>query len=609
MNPEPLTCRRLPPRVREKLRKTLALLASDKVHERAAAMAGTARVLGANGLDWPDLADAIVKMPRRARTTAHVRPGTVQGDLANLPKALDALKPLRRWVSWSWEWRVNKSGNGKWTKPLLRPDKPRSYAKSDDPTTWGTYEQALVAYKAGLCDGIGFCLLGIDIGAFDLDKCRDPITGAIAPEAMAIVERASSYTEITVSGTGLRVVGIGTGKPLQVKQKLPDCGVEVESYRNCARYITVSGNVLPGAPVAMVDIGSVLEAVVAELGHVQRADVAFDLPPDDTPFPDGTISTSQALIDDAGRLALRAVSPASSPRCSAGTTSSSPTTARCDGTPRAGSAFAPAGAKAGFWYSHSEKDGGDMINLIMRELNCSFAEALDYAAPFVNGQRPLLRIGTKAEDEAEDEARTEKALKIWSQSRPLRGTLAEHYLRLRGIEVPNEAREVLRFHAECPFDGRTVPALVALVRDIVTDEPVAIHRTALTEDGRKLDRPRVLGPKNGGAIKLSPISSIGSELAIGEGIETTLSARPLGIDIPAWSLCDVGGLSQFPVLPSLATVERLTILADNDASKAGQNAAAKTKARWEAARRCVRVLTPRDEGSDFNDLLMARDRR
>ena len=156
---------------------------------------------------------------------------------------------------------------------------------------------------------------------------------------------------------------------------------------------------------------------------------------------------------------------------------------------------------------------------------------------------------------------------------------------------------MLRFHAECPFDGRTVPALVALVRDIVTDEPVAIHRTALTEDGRKLDRPRVLGPKNGGAIKLSPISSIGSELAIGEGIETTLSARALGIDIPAWSLCDAGGLSQFPVLPSLAAVERrlATILADNDASKVGQNAAAKTKARWEAARRCVRVLTPRDE--------------
>jgi hypothetical protein len=36
---------------------------------------------------------------------------------------------------------------------------------------------------------------------------------------------------------------------------------------------------------------------------------------------------------------------------------------------------------------------------------------------------------------------------------------------------------------------------VALVRDIVTDEPIAIHRTPLSVDCRKLDRPRVLGPK------------------------------------------------------------------------------------------------------------------
>lgn len=597
------------PAILDKLRKLTALLTSNRDGERAAAMNAIARVLESNGLDWLDLADAIVQMPRRGRTTAHVRPGTVQGDLANLPKALDVLKPLRHWVGWSWEWRVNKGGNGKWTKPLLRPDNPRRYAKSDDPTTWGTYEQALAACKAGLCEGIGFCLLGSNIGAFDLDNCRDPITGAIAPEAMAIVERASSYTEITVSGTGLRVVGIGAGTPLQVQQKLPDCCVEVESYRNCARYITVSGNVLPGAPVAMVDIDSVLEAVVAELGYVQRADVAFDLPPDSTPFSDGTISTSQASIDDAGRLALRAVSPSIVTALLGQHNRRLSNNIEMRWYPRGGFSLCTRGSKAGFWYSHSEKDGGDMINLIMRELKCSFTEALAFAAPFVNGQRPLLRIGTNDEDEGEEEARTEKAMKIWSQSRPLRGTLAEHYLRSRGIEVPAEAREVLRFHTACPFDGRTVPALVALVRDILTDEPIAIHRTALTEDGRKLDRPRVLGSKQGGAIKLSPISSIDSELAIGEGIETTLSARPLGIDIPAWSLCDAAGLSQFPVLPSLAAVERLTILADNDASQVGQNAAAKTRARWKAARRCVRVLTPDEEGSDFNDLLMARGRR
>jgi hypothetical protein len=329
----------------------------------------------------------------------------------------------------------------------------------------------------------------------------------------------------------------------------------------------------------------------------------------DTPFADDLISPATRQLDDDSRLALRAVSPSIVTDLLGPHNRQLSNDSEMRWYPKGGFSLCTRGSKAGFWYSHSEKDGGDMINLIMRELNCSFAEALDYAAPFVNGQRPLLRIGTKDADEAEDEARTEKALKIWSESRPLRGTLAEYYLRSRGIEVPAEAREVLRFHPECPFDGRLVPALVALVRDVVTDEPVAIHRTALTTCGRKLDRPRVLGPKQAGAIKLSPISSIGSELAIGEGIETTLSARALGFDIPAWSLCDSGGLSQFPVLPSLAAVERLTILADNDASKVGQNAAAKTKARWEAARRCVRVLTPRDEGSDFNDLLMARDRR
>ena len=217
----------------------------------------------------------------------------------------------------------------------------------------------------------------------------------------------------------------------------------------------------------------------------------------DTPFADDLISPATRQLDDDRRLALRAVSPSIVTELLGPHNRQLSNDSEMRWYPKGGFSLCTRGGKAGFWYSHSEKDGGDMINLIMRELNCSFAEALDYAAPFVNGQRPLLRIGTKDEDEAEDEARTEKALKIWSQSRPLRGTLAEYYLRSRGIEVPAEAREVLRFHAECPFDGRTVPALVALVRDIVTDEPVAIHRTALTEDGRKLDRPQGARPEEG----------------------------------------------------------------------------------------------------------------
>jgi hypothetical protein len=48
---------------------------------------------------------------------------------------------------------------------------------------------------------------------------------------MAIVNRATSYTEMTVSGTGLRVIGYGTGPKVH---RSPGSAVEVESYRNAS---------------------------------------------------------------------------------------------------------------------------------------------------------------------------------------------------------------------------------------------------------------------------------------------------------------------------------------------------------------------------------------
>jgi hypothetical protein len=51
--------------------------------------------------------------------------------------------------------------------------------------------------------------------------------------------------------------------------------------------------------------------------------------------------------------------------------------------------------------------------------------------------------------------------------------------------------------------------MVALVRDVVTDEPKAIHRTALSADGRKVTvsgtERLALGPLAGGAVKLTPM--------------------------------------------------------------------------------------------------------
>jgi hypothetical protein len=170
----------------------------------------------------------------------------------------------------------------------------------------------------------------------------------------------------------------------------------------------------------------------------------------------------------------------------------------------------------------------------------------------------------RALDEADELERTEKrielALNIWSDARSLRGTLAEQYLRSRSIEVPDEVLDALAFHPACPWDRLKAPCLVALVRDVITSEPVGIHRTALTAGGHKIGR-KALGPKSGAAIKLSPV--IATELAIGEGIETTLSAMQLGFG-PAWAVIDAGGLKKFPVLYA---IKRLTLLIDNDGER------------------------------------------
>lgn len=262
------------------------------------------------------------------------------------------------------------------------------------------------------------------------------------------------------------------------------------------------------------------------------------------------------------------------------------------------------GSKQGLWHDHETSRGGDIIEFIKRERHCSFREALDYAADFVSElqRSPRPRSAPLQPTVGDDEeARIERALAIFCEAASF-GSLAEVYLRSRAIEVPAAALEVLRFHPRCPWESGTRPAMVALVCDIITGEPTAVHRTQLTADGRKLDRPKLLGPSLGGAIKLS--RDIATELTVGEGVETTLSALNLGYG-PAWSLIDSGGIAKFPVLPG---IDRLTIAVDNDLNGAGQKAAAECKARWIAAGRRVRTVMSKTPGEDLNDVVQRRAR-
>lgn len=196
--------------------------------------------------------------------------------------------------------------------------------------------------------------------------------------------------------------------------------------------------------------------------------------------------------------------------------------------------------------------------------------------------------------------RIASALALWNECAQFRGSPAESYLRdTRGIGAwinTFDLDHVFRYHPSCQFGGLRLPCLVALVRDITSDAPVAIHRTTL-KPVVDLERRLSLGPIAGGAIKISPHDEVTHGLLIGEGIETVLSASKQFSFQPVWSLIDAGNLgAKFPVLSG---IECVTIAVDND--DAGKKAAADCVKRLTSAG--VEVITAQTHlAKDFNDL-------
>ncbi|MET3411650.1 toprim domain-containing protein [Methylobacterium sp. 1030] len=199
--------------------------------------------------------------------------------------------------------------------------------------------------------------------------------------------------------------------------------------------------------------------------------------------------------------------------------------------------------------------------------------------------------------------RTGLALRIWREAREPAETPVARYLSRRGLDLVDDVHGVLRFHPNCPFAGGRTPAMVALVRNIVTNQPQAIHRSALSHEGRKVEvdgKDRLaLGSIRGGAVKLTPDEEVTTCLGIAEGVETALSFRRLpefGAS-PVWSVLNAGGITSFPVLPG---IECLWIAVDND--PAGRGASELCADRWRRAGREVLLVHPTGDGADLNDI-------
>ncbi len=144
--------------------------------------------------------------------------------------------------------------------------------------------------------------------------------------------------------------------------------------------------------------------------------------------------------------------------------------------------------------------------------------------------------------------KAERAKAIWQQSQPIKNTLAETYLRMRGItcDLPTD----LRFYDKCPHpSGGTLPALVAFVKGAGS---FAIYRTFLQDNDCKTDQSpakAMLGSVMGGGVQLSQDNP--KHLVICEGIETGLALLSglLSEPVNLWASLSTSGMMRVNLPP------------------------------------------------------------
>ena len=148
------------------------------------------------------------------------------------------LRSTVRWAVGNKVWDASQ----KWKKPPLDPRTGRNLS-TNKPHEWVCpYEEAVRVKEEKGYDFVGFLLTEDDpYHVTDLDDVINR-KGAIDSRAKKIVEEQSTYTEFSLSGTGVHTIGIAT-KSKDHKKKFKLDGLDVESYDRL-RFVVFTGNAL-----------------------------------------------------------------------------------------------------------------------------------------------------------------------------------------------------------------------------------------------------------------------------------------------------------------------------------------------------------------------------
>lgn len=180
-------------------------------------------------------------------------------DKSVIPKKLQKRK---QWVNWRYG---QPEQNGRTPKVPINPKTGKS-AKTNDPETWGTFIKAYKRFKKEGLDGIGFVFTKEDpYSGIDLDNCRNKKTGEIDDWAKQIIDTTKSYTEISPSGKGVKIIAEG---------KLPGPSKrhgKIEMYDH-GRYFTITGQCLDGLPSKLKKKPKTIENIYNQLFKEKATD-------------------------------------------------------------------------------------------------------------------------------------------------------------------------------------------------------------------------------------------------------------------------------------------------------------------------------------------------
>jgi hypothetical protein len=149
------------------------------------------------------------------------------------------LRDRRQWVLWK---MIQRAGRD--TKVPFQPN--GTPARSDDPTTWSAFEDCVSVVHN--FSGIGYVFSeGDPYCGVDLDSSYNPDTKQISEWAKTWIVKLNSYSEISPSGTGIKVwvaakFPFGNGKSVKLRNQPSINGkvAGIEAYDH-GRYFCVTG--------------------------------------------------------------------------------------------------------------------------------------------------------------------------------------------------------------------------------------------------------------------------------------------------------------------------------------------------------------------------------